>query len=87
MDSKQQRELFNTSTYVFLSRLTIAANPNAVDRLKTVKENIIWDESRKGAWIKRGSTAHSLAIVLGLEPYDIKLRHQDGVYDKTGRIR
>ena len=84
MDPKTQ--LFNTSTYVFLSRMTIAANPKAVERLKTVTENIVWDDLRQGAWIKKGSTAHSLAVVLGLEPYDIKLRHQDGTYDKTGRI-
>ena len=79
-------ETFNTSTYVFLSRIQLQSNPQARARLQTVTENIVWDELRNGAWVKRGSTAHSLAVVLGLEPYDIKRRHQDGTYDRHGRV-
>jgi hypothetical protein len=76
----------NTQQKVFVSSIQIRANPKAIERLRTVTEHIEWLEDDKGAWIRKGSTAHSLAMVLGLEPYDYNLM-ESGTWDKHGKIK
>ena len=61
-------------------------NPQAIERLRVVTENIEWLPDDKGIWIRKGSTAHSLACVLGLEPYDYNLE-ESGTWDRNGRVK
>lgn len=71
---------------VFLSRIQLKQNPDGCQRLKAITANIEWDNNNGGCWIKSGSTAHSLAVILGFEPYDNK-PIPDGTYDRYGRIK
>jgi len=75
----------NAKDKVFISRIQLQTNPKAIERLRTVTENIEWLDDGKGAWIRRGSTAHSLATLLGLEPYDYNLQ-ESGTWDRNGKI-
>lgn len=55
---------------LFLSGLRCSMNPEAFARLRTVQRGIDYDASLQGYWIRRGSTAHSLANLLGIPLYD-----------------
>lgn len=70
---------------VFLSRIQLKQNPNGCERLKTITNNIEWDEHSQGCWIKTGTTAHALAVILGFEPYQNK-PIPDGTYNRMGKI-
>lgn len=72
--------------YVFVSRIQMLQNPYAVERLKTITRNIHRDENSQGMWIKRNSTAHSLAALLGIQVYDYDLT-ESGTWDRHGRVR
>jgi hypothetical protein len=76
----------NTQKKVFLSSIQMRANPKAIERLRTVTDNIEWLADGRGAWIRKGSTAHSLACVLGLDPYDYDLT-ESGTWDRYGRVK
>jgi len=71
---------------VFISRIQLWQNTAGAQRLKTLNAGIEYDANLNGYWIRRSSTAHSLALLLGFEPYDIKERTPDGKYDRNGRI-
>ena len=58
---------------LFLSSLRAWQNTAGVDRLKTLTRGIEYDASLQGYWIERGSTAHSLANLLGFVLYDPKI--------------
>lgn len=77
----------NRKDQVFISRINLWRNPQGAERLKTITKNIEYDVNQEGYWIRRGSTAHSLALLLGFEPYDIEVKFEDGTYDRTGRIK
>ena len=76
----------NAKDKVFISRIQLQTNPQAIERLRTVTENIEWLDDDKGIWIRKGSTAHSLACVLGLEPYDYNLE-ESGTWDRNGKVK
>lgn len=71
---------------VFISRVQLSQNPAGAVRLRAMTAGIEFDLNLNGCWIRRASTAHSLALLLGFEPYDINERWADGTYDKTGRL-
>lgn len=72
---------------VFIGRIQLWQNMAGAERLKTVTEGIEFDLNLNGYWIRRRSTAHSLALLLGFEPYDIEQPMPDGTYDRTGKIQ
>jgi hypothetical protein len=51
--------------YIFVPYFLIINNRLGFERLRTVKKHIFYDRYAEGIWIKRKSTAHSLAIILG----------------------
>ena len=55
---------------VFLSRIEAWRDIRAIDRLRTIEAGIEYDHNLSGWWIKRNSTAHSLANILGFKLYD-----------------
>ena len=55
---------------LFLSAVRAWSNTAGLDRLKTLNRGIEYDINLQGYWIQRGSTAHSLANLLGFELYD-----------------
>lgn len=55
---------------LFLSSLAAWRDTQALERLRTVQRGIEYDINLSGWWIERGSTAHSLANLLGFELYD-----------------
>lgn len=55
---------------IFLSRLAVWQNRQAWPRMETISTNIEYDPNLSGWWIKRGSTAHSLAALLGFDLWD-----------------
>jgi len=55
---------------LFLSRLDAWRDHRAMERLRTVQRGIEYDANLNGWWIERGSTAHSLANILGFKLYD-----------------
>lgn len=55
---------------LFLSHLQAWRDTSALERLKTVERGIEYDINLSGWWIERGSTAHSLANLLGFSLYD-----------------
>lgn len=55
---------------LFLSRIEAWRNHCAIDRLYTVNTGIEYDHNLSGWWIKRNSTAHMLANILGFKLYD-----------------
>jgi hypothetical protein len=57
---------------LFISRLQLWHNHQAAERLKTIKVGIDYDQNLNGVWVKRGSTAHNLAVILGFAPWDPK---------------
>lgn len=72
---------------VFVSRLQMLANPWANERLKnTTPEDYRYDPATQGYWIRRGSSCHSLCLLLGIEPYDTLNWPKMGTWDRTGRI-
>jgi len=71
---------------VFISRIQLWQNTAGAERLRTVTSGIEFDQNLNGCWVRRGSTAHSLALLLGFEPYDNERPIEDGTYDRTGRI-
>lgn len=71
---------------VFISRIQLGQNTAGADRLRTVTSGIEYDVNLNGYWIKRKSTAHSLALLLGFEPYDSERPIQDGTYDRNGKL-
>lgn len=58
---------------LFLSHLAAWKNTQALERLKTVQRGIEYDVNLSGWWIERGSTAHSLANLLGFTLYDPRI--------------
>ena len=60
------------SDSLFLGRLDAWRNTKAMERLKTIEVGIDYDHNLSGWWIRRGSTAHSLANILGFKLYDPK---------------
>lgn len=75
----------NKRDCVFVSELQLRRYPNAKERLQTLPTCIEFASTGRGIWIKRGSTAHSLAVLLGIEPYDYNLE-ESGKWDRNGRI-
>jgi hypothetical protein len=55
---------------VFLAQTEMDANPKATARLYTVQTGMRYDMNLYGLWIKKSSTAHSLANILGLRLED-----------------
>ena len=55
---------------VFLSRVEAWRDFRGMERLKTIEAGIEYDHNLSGWWIKRNSTAHSLANILGFKLYD-----------------
>ena len=55
---------------LFLSRIAATEDPRAFERLQTINCGIDYDVNLSGWWIERGSTAHSLANILGLRLHD-----------------
>ena len=72
---------------VFISRIQLWQNTAGAERLRTINSGIEYDINLNGYWIKRRSTAHSLALLLGFEPYDSEQPIKDGTYDRTGQIK
>ena len=72
--------------WVFVSRIQLVKNPSAAERLKTVK-TCEWDAKSQGVYLPRNSTAHSLAVLLGLQIYDSQTPIQDGTYDREGLVK
>lgn len=58
---------------LFLSTVQAWRNPDGLHRLRTLSRGIEYDASLEGHWIERGSTAHSLACILGFTLYDPKI--------------
>jgi len=58
---------------LFLSSVAAWRNHQGMERLKTVQRGIEYDINLSGWWIERGSTAHSLANLLGFELYDPRI--------------
>lgn len=55
---------------LFLSRIDAWRDHRALNRLKTLNSGVEYDINLSGWWIRRGSTAHSLANLLGFKLYD-----------------
>jgi len=55
---------------VFLAQTEIDGNPQAARRLQTIQKGMRYDMNLYGFWIKRNSTAHSLANILGFHLHD-----------------
>ncbi len=55
---------------LFLSSVAAWRDHRAMERLKTVERGLEYDANLQGWWIERGSTAHSLANLLGFTLYD-----------------
>jgi hypothetical protein len=53
---------------LFIDHSQLIQNSSAYVRLLTVQENIRIDLNYQGLWIKRASTAHNLAVLLGFQP-------------------
>lgn len=70
---------------VFISRIQLLQNPTGVDRLKTMNTHIEWDEKSKGVFIRKNSTAHSVALLCGFEPFTTD-PIANGKYDKKGKL-
>lgn len=70
---------------VFVSRINLEQCPGSRERL-TVLKNCEYDAETQGYWIKRASTAHSLALLLGLDPYDRNQYQGTGRWNRSGRI-
>lgn len=78
--------LKNRNNHVFISRLSLARNLAANERLKhSPQEDWSYDEYSQGYWVLKGSATHVLALLLGIEPYDNW--PEDGTYTRQGRIR
>lgn len=71
---------------VFISRIQLIQNPRGAERLKVVNNNIVWDAKTQGVFIKKNSTAHSLCLLLGFEPYTNQII-EDGTYDRQGKVK
>jgi hypothetical protein len=52
--------------YVFVPYYDIINNQQGFERLKLMKRHVFYDQYMESIWIRRGSTAHSLAIILGI---------------------
>lgn len=61
-----EQEQRKNPDYVFVPYLDIITNPRAFERLKLMKRHVFYDQYMESIWIRRGSTAHSLAIILGI---------------------
>ena len=55
---------------VFLSQTDIDSNPSAYSRLCTIQRGMRYDMNLYGLWIEKSSTAHNLALILGLPLQD-----------------
>jgi hypothetical protein len=55
---------------VFLGQIEIDNNPRAYQRLCTIDRGMRYDMNMYGLWIKKNSTAHNLAILLGFQLRD-----------------
>ena len=55
---------------VFLCQTDIDSNPSAYRRLCTIQRGMRYDMNLYGLWIKKSSTAHNLALILGLPLQD-----------------
>ena len=71
---------------VFISRLQLIQNPRGTERLRVVLNHIVWDDRTEGVYIKKNSTAHSLCLLLGFEPYTNQII-EDGTYTREGKIK
>lgn len=75
---------------VFISRMQV--HKNTSENLQRIVDlGAEYEPNMQGYWIKRGSPAHSMAILLGYEFYrsvsEIMREFPDGSYDRNGRIR
>ena len=86
MISNLKKSDLDRKNSVFISRIQLCQNTAGADRLRTITSGVEFDPNLNGCWIRRGSTAHSLALLLGFEPYDSQRPIEDGTYDRTGRI-
>ncbi len=79
------------SQYVFISRIQMAQNPEANERLRVMpQEDWEYDSRTQVYWVRHGSRTHNLAILCGIEPYhknDDWLQGISGTWDRHGRIR
>lgn len=75
---------------VFISRIQLANNPMANERLRFMpEEDYEYCVRSQGYWVKHGSRTHNLALIMGIEPYgqDHNWHQTSGTWDRTGRIR
>lgn len=55
---------------LFLGRVEAWRDFRGMERLRTIEAGLEYDHNLSGWWIKRNSTAHSLANILGFTLYD-----------------
>lgn len=67
---KQEQE--KNPEYIFVPYYNIVNNPRAFERLRVLKRHIFYDRYLESVWIRRGSTAHSLAVIVGLIEHEDK---------------
>ncbi len=83
--------LRNLTDYVFISRIQLAMNPTANERLRFMPaEDYEYDSRTQGYWVRHGSRTHNLAILCGIEPYtkdDDWNRGISGSWNRHGRIK
>ena len=73
---------------VFISRMSLARDPEANERLRySPPEDWEHDPISQGYWVVKGSKTHTLALLLGIEPYHEDSIPKSGVWDRHGRIR
>lgn len=87
MTSNSKKSSLDRKDCVFIGRIQLWQNRSGAERLRTITEGIEYDANLSGYWLRRRSTAHSLALLLGFEPYDNQKHLEDGTYDRTGRIK
>lgn len=71
---------------VFISSLQLRQNPLGAERLRAITKNIYWDDKNQGCYITKNSTAHSLCVLLGFEPW-VNQPIPDGTYDRNGLMK
>ncbi len=60
----------------------LGVNP---ERFHVFEQGCEFSDNKNGFWIESNSTAHSLALLLGFEPYT-ELVPETATYDRNGRV-
>ena len=56
--------------WMFIDNIQCWRNTQGLKRLQTMKSGFEYDINLSGYWVKKKSTAYTLAVILGFTPHD-----------------